>query len=76
MVFAARKGFKVMPGVRMTISKGGVSTSAVVRGARVTRIAWGRMTRTAGPPGSVRHTKTVGGGSTAGVLATLLEGWA
>ena len=41
MVFAARKGFKVMPGVRMTISKGGVSTSAVVRGARVTRIAWG-----------------------------------
>ena len=34
MMFAVGKGFKVMPGVRMTVSKGGVSTSAVVRGAR------------------------------------------
>jgi len=41
MVFAARKGFKVMPGVRMTVSKVGMSTSALVRGARVTRIGWG-----------------------------------
>ena len=62
MGFAARKSFKVMPGVRMTVSRRGVSTSAGVRGARVTRTASGRTTRTVGLPGSgVSHTKTVGG---------------
>jgi tetratricopeptide (TPR) repeat protein len=64
MGFTARKSFKVMPGVRMTVSKGGVSTSAGVRGARVTRTASGRMTRTVGLPGSgMGHTKTIGGSS-------------
>jgi len=62
MGFQARKSFKVMPGVRMTVSKGGISTSAGVRGARVTRTASGRVTRTVGVPGSgMSHTKTIGG---------------
>ena len=62
MGFTARKSFKVMPGVRMTVSKSGVSTSAGVRGARVTRTSSGRVTRTVGVPGTgIRHTKTVGG---------------
>ena len=61
MGFVARKSFKVMPGVRMTVSKGGVSTSVGTRGARVTRTASGRVTRTVGVPGTgIRHTKTVG----------------
>lgn len=64
MGFTARKSFKVMPGVRMTVSKGGVSTSAGVRGARVTRTASGRVTRTVGVPGSgVSHTKTLSSNS-------------
>ena len=64
MGFAARKSFKVMPGVRMMVSRRGLSTSAGVHGARVTRTASGRMTRTVGLPGSgVSHTKTVGGAS-------------
>lgn len=61
MGFTARKSFKVMPGVRMTVSKSGMSTSVGVRGARVTRSASGRVTRTVGLPGSgIRHTKTIG----------------
>jgi len=64
MGFTARKSFKVMPGVRMTVSKSGVSTSAGVRGARVTRTASGSVTRTVGVPGSgVRHTKTISSSS-------------
>lgn len=64
MGFTARKSFKVMPGVRMTVSKSGVSTSAGVRGARVTRGASGRVTGTVGIPGSgIRHTQTLGGSS-------------
>jgi tetratricopeptide (TPR) repeat protein len=64
MGFAARKSFKVMPGVRMTVSKSGVSTSVGTRGARVTRTASGRVTRTVGLPGSgLSHTKTVSGGA-------------
>ncbi|UFN43650.1 DUF4236 domain-containing protein [Nocardioides okcheonensis] len=64
MGFTARKSFKVMPGVRMTVSKSGVSTSVGTRGARVTRTASGRVTRTVGLPGSgISHTKTVSGGA-------------
>lgn len=60
MGFTARKSFKVMPGVRMTVSKSGVSASAGVKGARVTRTASGRVTRTVGIPGSgISHTKTL-----------------
>jgi len=63
MGFTARKSFKVIPGVRMTVSKSGISTSAGVKGARVTRTSSGRVTRTVGVPGSgVAHTKTVSSG--------------
>src|SRR5262245_52047441 len=62
MGFTVRKSFKVMPGVRMTVSKGGISTSAGVRGARITRPASGRTTRTIGLPGSgLSQTKTISG---------------
>lgn len=62
MGFQARKSFKIMPGVRMTVSKSGLSTSVGVCGARVTRTASGRMTRTVGIPGSgLSHTKTLSG---------------
>ena len=61
MGFRARKSFKVMPGVRVTVSKSGISASAGVRGARVTRTASGRVTRTLGLAGTgVSHTKTIG----------------
>lgn len=62
MGFQARKSFKLAPSVRMTVSPRGVSTSAGVKGARVTRQASGRVTRTLSAPGTgVRHTKTIGG---------------
>lgn len=65
MGFRVRKSFKVMPGVRMTVSKSGVSASVGVRGARVTRTASGRVTSTVGIPGSgISHTSTLGGRST------------
>lgn len=49
-----------MPGVRMTFSPSGVSTSIGVRGARVTRSSSGRITRTLGIPGTgISHTETI-----------------
>ena len=70
MGFRARKSFKVMPGVRMTVSKGGISTSVGVRGARVTRTASGRVTRTVGLPGTgLGHTETISGSRSAPVQA-------
>src|SRR5215213_9954387 len=60
MGFTARKSFKLAPGVRMTVSPRGVSYSAGVKGARVTRQANGRVTRTLSVPGSgISHTKTL-----------------
>lgn len=60
MGFRVRKSIKIMPGVRMTFSPSGVSTSIGVRGARVTRGANGRITRTIGIPGSgISHTSTI-----------------
>jgi len=60
MGFRVRKSIKIMPGVRMTISPSGVSTSFGVRGARVTRGANGRITRTVGIPGTgISHTETI-----------------
>jgi tetratricopeptide (TPR) repeat protein len=62
MGFTARKSFKLAPGVRMTISPRGVSYSAGVKGARITRQANGRVTRTLSLPGTgIRHTATVRG---------------
>jgi tetratricopeptide (TPR) repeat protein len=65
MGFVARKSFKVAPGVRMTVSKSGVSASVGGRGARVSASTSGRVTRTVGVPGTgVRYTKasTLGSG--------------
>lgn len=64
MGFRARKSFKVMPGVRMTVTPRGVSTSVGVKGARVSAHSSGRVTRTVGIPGSgISHTTTTGGRS-------------
>jgi tetratricopeptide (TPR) repeat protein len=60
MGFRVRKSIKIMPGVRMTFSPSGVSTSVGVRGARITRGSNGRITRTIGLPGSgISHTETI-----------------
>lgn len=62
MGFSARKSFKVLPGVRMTVSRRGVSTSVGGKGLRVTRTASGRVTRTVSLPGTgISHTSSVGG---------------
>jgi hypothetical protein len=47
-----RKSFKVMPGVRMTVTPRGVGMSAGTRGARVSMHSSGRVTKTVGVPGS------------------------
>lgn len=60
MGFRVRKSIKIMPGVRMTLSPSGISTSVGVRGARVTLGANGRVSRTVGIPGSgISHTSTI-----------------
>ena len=71
MGFRVRKSIKIMPGVRMTFSPSGVSTSIGVRGARVTRGANGRITRTIGIPGSgVSHSSTIRSGTHTSVQST------
>lgn len=52
MGFRARKSFKVMPGVRMTVTPRGVSTSIGGRGGRVSVHSSGRVTTSAGIPGT------------------------
>ncbi|MFE6508115.1 DUF4236 domain-containing protein [Nocardioides sp. NPDC057764] len=64
MGFVARKSFKVMPGVRMTVSKSGLSASAGVRGARVSVNSKGHVRGTAGIPGTgVYYTQRLDSGS-------------
>ncbi|MFC4614805.1 DUF4236 domain-containing protein [Cellulomonas algicola] len=66
MGFRVRKSFKVMPGVRMTVTPRGVSTSVGVNGARVRAHSSGRVTGTVGIPGSgVSYTTSAGGASRA-----------
>ncbi|NUU19043.1 DUF4236 domain-containing protein [Cellulomonas humilata] len=66
MGFRARKSFKVMPGVRMTVTPRGVSTSVGVRGARVSAHSSGRVTRSVGIPGSgVSYTTSTSGSARA-----------
>jgi hypothetical protein len=61
MGFRIRKSFKLAPGVRMTISNSGVSYSAGVRGARITKTARGNVTGTARLPGSgIFYTTSIG----------------
>jgi tetratricopeptide (TPR) repeat protein len=50
--FRYRKSIKLAPGVRMTLSKSGVSYSAGVGGARVTRTARGQVRGSASIPGT------------------------
>jgi tetratricopeptide (TPR) repeat protein len=60
MGFRVRKSFKIAPGVRITVSPRGVSTSVGVKGVRVTRGADGRVTRTLSAPGTgISHVKTL-----------------
>lgn len=64
MGFRVRKSFKVMPGVRMTVTPRGVSTSVGTRGARVSVHSSGRVTRTVGIPGTgISHTTTSSAGA-------------
>ncbi|WP_454855276.1 DUF4236 domain-containing protein [Promicromonospora soli] len=66
MGFVARKSFKLAPGVRMTVSKSGVSASVGVRGARISKSTSGRTTASAGIPGSgIYYTKSHTSGSKA-----------
>lgn len=46
-----RRTIRVMPGVRLNLSRSGISTSVGVRGAHVT-VGHGRMRETVGLPGS------------------------
>lgn len=67
MGFVARKSFKVMPGVRMTVSKSGLSASAGVRGARVSVNSKGQVRRTVGVPGTgIYQTKRIDSGARRG----------
>ena len=64
MGFRARKSFKFMPGVRMTVSKTGISTSGGIKGARITKSTSGRTTRTVGIPGTgIYYSKSTVSGS-------------
>jgi hypothetical protein len=60
MGFSYRKSVKMGP-FRMTASKSGISYSAGIKGARVTRRADGKVQRTLSAPGTgLRHTTTYG----------------
>ena len=47
-----RRSMKILPGVRLTVGKSSVGISAGVRGARVSLNSSGRVTTSAGIPGS------------------------
>ncbi len=62
MAFRFRKSFKVLPGVRLNVSKSGVSTTIGPRGAKV-NFAKDSTTATVGLPGTgLSHTSTVSRG--------------
>lgn len=52
MGFRFRRSMKILPGVRLTVGKSSVGISAGVRGARVSLNSSGRVTTSAGIPGS------------------------
>ena len=63
MGFRFQRRVKILPGVRVNISKGGVSTSLGTRGARIT-LGRGKRRTTVGIPGSgLSHTSVESGGS-------------
>ena len=65
MGFRFRKSFKVMPGVRINLSKTGVGASVGFKGFRMTKRADGRVQRTVSIPGTgVSHVEShAAGGS-------------
>lgn len=63
MAFRFRKSFKLLPGVRLNVSKSGLSTTVGPRGAKV-NFAKDRTTATVGLPGTgLSHTATLSRGS-------------
>src|SRR5262245_8253033 len=69
MGFRFRKSFGSGP-FRLTLSKRGISTSAGVKGARVSLGADGKVRRTVGIPGSgIYDTKVIGDTNTGDVVA-------
>ena len=63
MAFRFRKSFKLLPGVRLNVSKSGLSTTVGPRGAKV-NFAKDRTTATVGLPGTgLSHTSTVSRGA-------------
>jgi len=61
MALRFRKSMKVMPGVRLSLSKGGVSTSLGRTGARMTLGSDGKVRGTVGIPGSgLSNTEVLG----------------
>ncbi|MBL8882983.1 MAG: DUF4236 domain-containing protein [Hyphomicrobium sp.] len=63
MAFRFRKSFKVLPGVRLNVSKSGLSTSVGPRGAKL-NFSKDRTTATVGLPGTgLSHTSTVSRGA-------------
>lgn len=64
MGFRYRKTVTLMPGVRMSITPRGIGYSAGVRGARISRSATGRVTRTLSIPGTgLSHVQTLSSGN-------------
>ena len=61
MALRFRKSIKIMPGVRLSLSKGGVSTSFGTTGARMTLGSDGKVRGTVGIPGSgLSNTEVLG----------------
>ncbi len=61
MALRFRKSMKIMPGVRLSLSKGGVSTSLGTTGARMTLGSDGKVRGTVGIPGSgLSNTEVLG----------------
>ena len=52
MGFRFRRSMKILPGIRLTVGKSSVGISAGVPGARVSLNSRGRVTTSAGIPGS------------------------
>jgi hypothetical protein len=52
MAFRFRKQFKILPGIKVTLSKRSIGVTAGVRGAHISINTKGRITRTVGIPGS------------------------
>jgi len=59
MAFRFQKRIKLLPGITLNVSKGGLSTSVGVKGARVT-VGRGQTRSTVGLPGTgISHTSIV-----------------